>query len=348
MQALVKVATGKGNLEVRDVPDPVAGPGEVVVQVAATGVCGTDLHVEDDEYVVKPPVIIGHEMSGRIIGIGSGVTGLAVGDRVTAMTTMWSCGACAYCASGELNLCPDRRGLGAQADGAFATYLRLPAANALPLPANVPDVPASLTEPLACCTRAVLEVARLGEVAPRLDAPVVVSGPGPIGLLCAQVVRAAGHRVVILGTGADAARFDIARNLGFADIVDVTATDPVRAVGEMAGATGVPFVIEAAGAPASLATAIELVRRGGTVVQVGLYGRPVPVPVDRLVIREVTLRGSFASTPSSWRSALDLMARGAVDLAPLVSQVLPLSDWATGFAAARAKSAGKVVLVPDA
>ncbi len=348
MKALVKVALGKGNLELRELPDPVAGPGEVVMRVAATGVCGTDLHVEDDEYVVVPPVTIGHETAGRVVDIGPGVTGVAIGDRVTAMTTIWSCGACDYCRDGELNLCPHRRALGAQVDGAFATYLRVPAAKALLLPPGVPDEAAALTEPLACCTRAVLEVARLQAVAPRDDAPVVVSGPGPIGLLCALVARSAGHRVVILGTGADGARFAIARRLGFTDVVDVTASDPVAAIAAMTDGAGVPVVIEAAGAPASLATALELVRRRGTVVQVGLYGKPIPVPVDRLVIREVTLRGSFASTPSSWRSAIDLMARGAVDLMPLVSQVLPLEDWAVGFAAARSKAAGKVVLVPGA
>ena len=346
MKALVKVSLGKGNLELRELPDPVAGPGEVVMRVAATGVCGTDLHVEDDEYVVVPPVTIGHETSGRIVDIGPGVNGVAIGDRVTAMTTMWSCGTCDHCRSGELNRCPERHGLGAQANGAFATYLRLPAANALRLPDNVSDEPASLTEPLACCTRAVLEVARLGEVVPSHDAPVVVSGPGPIGLLCAQVARAVGHRVIILGTGGDRARFEIARTLGFEERIDVTTTDPVATINAITAGKGVPVVIEAAGAAPSLAAAIELATRGGTVVQIGLYGKSVPVPVDRLVIREVTLRGSFASTPSSWRSALDLMATGAVDLAPLVSQILPLEEWAAGFAAARAKAAGKVVLIP--
>jgi L-iditol 2-dehydrogenase len=346
MKALVKVALGKGNLELRELPNPIAGPGEVVIRVAATGVCGTDLHVEDDEYIVVPPVIIGHETAGRIVDIGPGVDGVAIGDRVTAMTTMWSCGTCDHCRSGELNRCPERHGLGAQANGAFATYLRLPAANALPLPDNVPDEPASLTEPLACCTRAILEVARLDEIAPRYDVPVVVSGPGPIGLLCAQVARASGHRVIILGTGADGARFEIARTLGFEELVDVNGTDPVATINAITAGKGVPIVVEAAGAAPSLATAIELASRGGTIVQIGLYGRPIPVPVDRLVIREVTLRGSFASTPSSWRSALKLMATGAVNLAPLVSQVLPLEDWASGFAAARAKAAGKVVLIP--
>ena len=158
--------------------------------------------------------------------------------------------------------------------------------------------------------------------------------------------RLVGHRVIILGTGADEARFAIARTLGFGELIDVTAADPITTISAITAGKGVPVVIEAAGAAPSLATAIELATRGGTVVQIGLYGRSVPVPVDRLVIREITLKGSFASTPTSWRSALELMASGAVDLAPLVSQILPLEDWATGFAAARAKSAGKVVLIP--
>lgn len=341
MQALMKVASGPGNLELRELPDPVPAPGEVLVRVAATGICGSDLHIQDDEYKVVPPVVIGHETAGVVVAIGAGVQGVQAGQRVTSKTTISTCGRCALCRAGRTNLCPDRRWLGGHVNGGFAGYFVVPEGNILPLPDGVSLESAALTEPLACCVHGVLELAQ-----PAPGTVAVVSGPGPIGLLCAQVARAAGAEVVILGTSADDGRFALARALGFRHIVDVQREDAVAAVSQGTGGRAPDLVIEAAGAAMSLAGCLRLAPRGGSVLQIGLYGKPVPVDVDTLVLKEIRLLGSFSSTPTSWPLALDLMARGAVQTAPLVTSQRPLAEWSAAFDAARSKSEGKILLTP--
>jgi L-iditol 2-dehydrogenase len=341
MQGLMKVASGPGNLELRQLPDPVAGPGEVVVQVAATGICGSDLHIQDDEYKVVPPVVIGHETAGVVVATGADVKGVRPGDRVTSRTTISTCGECALCRAGRTNLCPQRRWLGGHVNGGFATYFVVPEATILPLPDSVSFDAGALTEPLACCVHGVMELAR-----PAPGGLAVVSGPGPIGLLCAQVARAAGAEVVILGTGVDGGRFALARRLGFEHLVDVQAQPAAEALRARWGEREPDLLVEAAGAPSSLEGCLTLAPRGGTVLQIGLYGRPVPVAVDTLVLKEIRLLGSFSSTPTSWPTALDLLAYGAVQAEPLVTSKRPLAEWAPAFDAARGKAEGKILLTP--
>jgi L-iditol 2-dehydrogenase len=341
MKALVKVAEGPGQLELRDLPQPSAGPGEVLIRVVATGICGSDLHIQDDEYKVVPPVVIGHELAGTVVAVGEGVTRRRPGDRVTSLTTISTCGRCRHCRAGWTNLCPQRRWLGGHVNGGFAEYLVVPEANALPLPDSVSDHAGALAEPLACCVHGVLEVAQ-----PQAGWTVVVSGPGPIGLLCAQVARAASCRVIVLGTSADEARFALARQLGFEELIDVQREDVVTAVDSLTDGVGANLVVEAAGAAASLDQCLRLAPRAGNVLQIGLYGKPVPVPVDTLVLKEIRLMGSFSSTPTSWSRAIELLANGSVRTAPLVTSTRPLSEWADAFQAARRKGEGKILLVP--
>jgi L-iditol 2-dehydrogenase len=341
MQGLMKVAPGPGNLELRQLPDPIAGPNDVVVQVAATGICGSDLHIQDDEYKVVPPVVIGHETAGVVVATGADVKGVRPGDRVTSRTTISTCGECALCRAGRTNLCPQRRWLGGHVDGGFATYFVVPEATILPLPDSVSFDAGALTEPLACCVHGVLELAQ-----PVPGSLAVVSGPGPIGLLCAQVARAAGAEVVILGTGVDGGRFALARRLGFEHLVDVQARPAAEALRALWGEREPDLLVEAAGAPSSLEGCLNLAPRGGTVLQIGLYGRPVPVAVDTLVLKEIRLLGSFSSTPTAWPTAVDLLARGAVQAEPLVTSKRPLAEWAPAFDAARGKAEGKILLTP--
>lgn len=340
MKALVKVADGR-DLELRDVPVPAPGPGEVLFQVHATGICGTDLHIQDDEYRVVPPVVIGHETAGTVVAVGPGVAGHRPGERVTAKTTISTCGRCAFCRDGRTNLCPERRWLGGHVDGGFAAYVVVPEANVLALPDAVTLDAAALTEPLACCVHAVLEVER-----PAPGSLVVVSGPGPIGLLCAQVARAAGADVIVLGTGADAARFALARAVGLTRLINVQAQDAVEAVGALSDGRPPDLVVECAGAAGSLDQCLRLARRGGTVLQVGLYGKPAPVALDTLVLKELRLAGSFSSTPTAWITALELMASGRVRTEPLVTSKRPLTEWPDAFRAAREKAEGKILLTP--
>ena len=340
MKALRKIAVGQ-DLELVDIPEPVAGPGEVVLRVHANGICGTDLHIQDDEYTIAPPITIGHELSGTVVAVGPGVTNLSEGTRATLKTTISTCGRCELCLSGRTNLCPERRFLGGHVDGGFAAYTRVPVDNVLPLPETVSLDAAALTEPLACCVHGVLEVVR-----PEPGTVCVVSGPGPIGLLCAQVARAAGAEVIVLGTSTDEQRFAVARRLGFEKLVDVQREDVYAAVPRLAGGRAPHLVIESAGAAPSLEQCFKLAPRGGTVLQIGLYGKPVPVAVDTLVLKEIKLVGSFSSTPTSWQKSLELMASGDVRTEPLVTSVRPLAEWREAFKAARSKGEGKILLTP--
>ena len=227
-------------------------------------------------------------------------------------------------------------------DGGFAALMRVPAANVLPLPDAVSLDAAALTEPLACCVHGVLEVAR-----PAAGSVCVVSGPGPIGLLCAQVARAAGAEVILLGTSADEQRFALARELGFRKLVDVQREDVYAAVPALVEGRAPDLMVESAGAAPSLEQCLKLAPRGGTVLQIGLYGKPVPVAVDTLVLKEIRLVGSFSSTPTSWEKSVELMAGGDVRTEPLVTSVRPLGEWREAFQAARRKGEGKILLRPE-
>ncbi|MGH2355753.1 MAG: zinc-dependent alcohol dehydrogenase [Chloroflexota bacterium] len=341
MKALMKVASGPGHLELRDLPDPSPGPGEVLVQVAATGICGSDLHIQDDEYQVVPPVAIGHETAGTVAAVGHGVTAYHPGDRVTSRTTISTCGRCDLCHAGRTNLCPERRWLGGHVNGGFARSFVVPEANLLHLPDGISFDAAALTEPLACCVHGVLEVAK-----PAAGSVTVVSGPGPIGLLCAQVARAAGAEVIVLGTSADETRFALARRLGFKRLIDVQAQDAIAAVHDLTAGRGPDLIVEAAGSAGSLDQCLKMAPRGGTVLQIGLYGKPVPFAADTLVTKEIRLLGSFSSTPTAWPAALDLIASGQVRTEPLVTSKRPLTEWADAFLAARHKAEGKILLTP--
>jgi L-iditol 2-dehydrogenase len=341
MKALMKTAPGEDNLELREIPEPKAGPGQVVIAVAATGICGTDIHIRRGEYACAPPVVLGHEVSGRIVEVGEGVSALNVGDRVTTETYFHTCGRCRACLEGRINLCPERRSIGTHVNGGFAPYLLVPAIKVHRLPDNVDDVAAALTEPLACCVHAILE---LGDVTPGDVA--VVSGPGAIGLLSLQVAKAAGATLVAVGTASDEGRLDLARRLGADHTLVVGRDDVPAAVRDLTEGLGADVTIEASGAGPSVQQCLRLVRRGGTFCQVGLFGVPVTLDYDLIPLHEIRVVGSFAQVPSSWRRALALMADGKVQTKPLVTSQRPLDQWQESFDAFFTRKECKMVLRP--
>jgi L-iditol 2-dehydrogenase len=341
MKALMKVAPGPGNMEIRDIPEPVAGPGQVVLEVVATGICGTDIHIERGEYTSVPPVVLGHEVSGRVAELGEGVSGLSVGDRVTTETYFHTCGKCPACLAGRINLCPERRSIGTHVNGGFTRYVVVPAIKVHRLPDNVDDVSAAMTEPLACCVHGVLELAGVtpGDVA-------ILSGPGAIGLLCMQVAKAAGATLVVVGTASDEGRLDLARRLGADHTLVVGRDDVAGFVKERTDGLGADITIEAAGAGPSVAQCLRLVRRGGTFCQMGLFGVPITIDYDLIPLHEIRLIGSFAQIPSSWTRALTLMAEGKVRTRPLISSQRPITAWQDAFGAFFTRQECKMLLTP--
>ena len=343
MQAIVKYAPGKGHVEIRDVAEPVPGPGQVKVEVKAAGVCGSDLHIYHDEIAIpiEPPVVMGHEFSGVIVELGTGVKGLRIGDRVTCETTAWSCGQCPPCRVGHYNMCANRRVVGYAVDGCFARYCVVNQRQVHPLPENVDFLAGALTEPLACCVHAVLELSSItaGDV-------VVITGPGPIGLLCLQLARAAGGYVIVCGASPDAGRLDLARRLGADLAVDVGAEDALARIYEETAGQGADLFLECAGAPAAARLGLQATRREGQYTQVGLFSGPFALEFDLIAYRELRVTGSLGQHWTSWQRALALMAQGQVDTRALVSHTLPLDQWREAFRLFEEKQGLKIVLEP--
>jgi len=341
MKAVMKTAPGVGHIEVRDIAEPTPSPGQVKIAVRAAGICGTDLHIYHDEFKSCPPVVLGHEVAGQVAALGDGVEGLRPGDRVTTETYFSTCGVCRFCRAGRVNLCPERRSIGSAVNGGFTSYVVVPARNVHPLPDIVSDIAAALTEPLACVVHGALELPRVSP-----EDIAVVAGPGTIGLLTLQVVKAAGVRVVVLGTDADEHRLRMARDLGADRACNVQRDDYAAIVREFTAGAGADIVYECSGAGASAATLLGLVRRGGHYAQIGLFGKPVAWDLDQICYKEISVTGSNASTPSAWPRALQLMEHGLVRTEPLVTSVLPITQWRDAFDRFEQRAGLKTVLQP--
>jgi L-iditol 2-dehydrogenase len=331
MKGVAKLASGAGHVAYAERPDAVAGPGEVVIELLAAGICGTDLHIEAGEYPCLPPVTMGHELCGRVVELGPAVDEAWGDARVTSETFFSTCGACRWCRAGRPSVCPQRVSLGSHVDGAFAPRIRVPARNLHRVPDALSDQAAAICEPLACVCNSLSDPASV-------DAgdEVLVIGPGTIGLLAAQVARRGGGHVHVRGAATDEARLELARSLGFEMS---TADQP------FSGAAP-DVVVECSGAEAAIATALEVISRGGTLVQMGLRGAPVTVPFDEICFKELRVRSGFAANPIAWRRALRLLAAGEIQLEPLISGAAELADFERLFARSRAADGIKFVLVP--
>jgi L-iditol 2-dehydrogenase len=344
MLALVKTQKGKGFIELREVPEPAIGPDEVLIEVQAAGVCGTDLHVWHDTFPYWPPVILGHEFAGVIAAVGAQVTGWQVGDRVVGEPHTLHCGTCYLCRRGHIQNCAAKRSPGWGIDGAFTRLLKYPPKLLHRIPPGMGFAQAALVEPAA---NAVTDIVERGAIV--AGDFVVLLGPGPIGLMAAQVARAAGAReVLIVGTPADRGlRLDTARRLGFAQAIDLSETDPVARCLELTDGIGADLVVECSGAPAAIASTFGLVRKWGRVCAIGLTGRkPVSLDWDLGMGKNATVLLNMSTEYSSWDKTIHMIAAGAIAVEPLITHELPLTEWEAGFAALEAMQALKVVLRP--
>lgn len=342
MKALVKSAPGRGHVEIAEVPEPAPGDGLVKIEVAACGICGTDLHVHDDTFRNFPPVILGHEFAGTVIEIGKAVDGVEPGDRVTVLgASTVTCGECVYCRKGEFMFCPTRRGMGHGVNGAFARHVVARPDQLFRLPHTMPTEEGALIEPFAAAVHAVCEIGtpRPGDVA-------LVSGPGPMGLLCVKLLVAHGVRTVVAGMTADRLRLEKAKELGAARTVHVDHEDLLRAAGQQGDGRGWDIAFECAGVARSVASCLETLRPLGRLVQVGHFGREITVPYDHVAFKQLELVGSVGYTVDSWRRALAIVENGRVSLGDMVTHRLPLAEWKRGFDLCRRGEALKVLLKP--
>ena len=343
MKAIVKYAAGPGNMEIREVPEPSPKAGEVKIKVVYAGICGSDLHIHDSDIAipVRPPVTVGHEFSGVVTELGEGVTGFRVGERVVSETAFSYCGSCKYCREGWYNLCPERRTLGYWYNGIFTNYTVVPAGRVHRIPDGVSDVAAAMTEPLACVCHAVFDLCTISPT----DV-VLVSGPGPIGLMTMQVAKAHGATVIVSGTDVDEPRLALARELGADYAVNIQKEDLKALVMDKTGNYGADVVLECSGSAAAINTGLELIRKRGHFTQIGLGAPKITFSIEAISYKELHFTGSLGSRKENWSEAIRLLEQGKVKVEPLANVRLPMEEWETAFERFRNKDGGKFILIP--
>ena len=342
MKAIMKVARGVGNVEIRDIDEPTPQSNEVIIKIQAAGICGTDLHIYKDEFPTRPPVVMGHEISGEVVEVGQTVSHIPLGTRVTSETYYKTCETCMYCRRGQQNLCLNRLSIGSGVNGGFTQYVVVPAKNIHALPDNLDFQSGALTEPLACVVHGVLNTPTVspGDVA-------VIAGPGAIGLLTLQVVKASGATVVMLGTNADKARLQLAKTLGADHVVNIQEDQPHELITEITQeGLGADVVYECSGAGPAAQQLLTLVRRKGRYVQIGLFGDSISWDLNQVCYKELVVTGSNASVPSAWDKALKLLETGVVKTEPLITHTYDITDWETAFETFNAKTGIKTILKP--
>jgi L-iditol 2-dehydrogenase len=316
------------HLELADMPLPAVGEGEVLVRVEACGICGSDVHGYDGSTGRRiPPIVMGHEAAGTVAAIGAGVTGFAVGDRVTFDSTVY-CGECAFCKIGDVNLCDNRQVIGVSCGdyrrhGAFAEYVVVPQRIMYPLPAGISFAEAAMLEAASVALHAVrVSDVKGGETA-------LVIGAGMIGLLILQAARAAGCSRILVAD-VDASRLKLAEESGADATLLASGAGMVNGVLRHTNGRGVDLVLEAVGRDETVSAAVDAVRKGGTVTLVGNITPQVTLPLQKVVSRQIRLQGSCASS-GEYPEAIELVSSGKIRVTPLITAIAPLSDGARWF-----------------
>lgn len=328
MKAVVKTAPGYDNVKVMDVEEPKVYGDRVKIKVAYSGICGSDIHSFKGEYAnIKTPVTLGHEFSGIVVEVGPDVKNIKVGDRVTSETTFETCETCIYCATKDYNLCPTRKGIGTQVNGSFAEYVLSREESVHILPENVSLLAASLTEPLACCVHAALEKTEVQK-----DDKVLIIGPGPIGLLLAQVVKSTGATVIMSGIDKDKDRLEFAKKLGVDRTVNVSEESLKDVVMSMTDGFGVDKGFDCSGFMPAVNEAFTLLKKKGTFVQVGIFAKKFnEMDQESIIQKEIQYIGSRSQKPSSWIKSLKLLEEGKVDTEALITKVVSMDEFHDGI-----------------
>lgn len=319
-----------GNFELEELPDPQVKTTEILIQVKACGICGTDEHIINGTAPASPPVVLGHEYAGVVTAVGKGTKKFKIGDRV-AVDPNITCGKCEYCLAGKPNLCRNLKALGVNINGGFAEFSVLPAAQAYKLSASVSFEEAVLVEPLACCVHGIelIEIKR-GET-------VFILGGGTIGLLMLQLTRLAGAGRIIVSEPVSFKR-RLAKKLGADQVVDPAKDNLPLRLAEVA--------IECAGAPMTVKQSFELVKHGGRILLFGLVSSQAEVSIRpaEIVKRELTVKGSVLN-PYTHHRALELISKKQVKVLPLITNRFPLTKIKEAFRTHKDKSVVKVLII---
>jgi len=342
MRAVVKASAGPG-AEIREVPVPACGPGQLLLQVKRAGVCGTDLHIYGwdrwSQGRIKPPVTLGHEFVGEIVEVGEGVTEFRSGERVSCESHI-VCNHCVACRTGNGHVCENTRILGVDVNGGFAEYVAVPAVNAWRAPSNIPIEVAAVMEPLGNAVHTAF-------AGPISGCNLAVTGCGPIGLFAIAVARAAGAARVV-ASDVSPYRLDLARQMKADVVLDAREGDFVKRCMDLTGGTGLDGVLEMSGSPEAMRDGLDALRSGGRLSLLGIPKEPFELDWNRLVIfKGVTIHGIIGRRMyDTWYQMDNLLSSGRLDVRPAITHVMPMERFDEAIALLAAGKAGKVVLVP--
>jgi threonine 3-dehydrogenase len=338
VKALVKRHSEPG-LWLEDVPVPVIGPGDVLVRVLRTGICGTDLHIRSwdawAQSAVKTPLIVGHEFVGEVVEVGAAVTNVQTGDLVSGEGHI-VCGRCRNCLAGRRHLCANTVGIGVQRDGAFAEYIAIPATNAWRHAHEVDLDVAAIFDPFGNAVHTALQFRVLGE-------DVLITGAGPIGIMAAAVVRHAGARHVVITDVSDY-RLELARASGVTLAVDTRTTSLAEVQAQLGMLEGFDVGLEMSGHPEALHDMVDNMTHGGRIALLGLPAGEVSVDLPKVVLRMLTLKGVYGREMFETWYEMSVLLQAGLDISHVITHRMSYTDFEAAFDAAASGRCGKVVL----
>lgn len=343
MRALVKKGKGLKGVTLKEVRTPALEKNSVLVRVKAVGICGTDLHIINDVYDHKEPLILGHEFCGEIAKVGDNVKGWKPGDRVVGELHTNSCRACALCRQGDVQICPSKRPYGTWKNGALADYFSIPAWLLHHIPGPLPWHYAAMIEPAACVMHAFL---RAGGV--KKDDAVLVMGSGPTGFLASQIAKNyfnVTHCFLLASTRRSKARFERIKKSRIAKVIEYGRDDPRSIIQRSCSEPFVDLVIDTSGNGEAIKTGIELIKRDGKMIAFGFGSSPaIPIPWNRIVREDITVTGSFSSNSKAWETVLSALKSKKLDFAQVLSHRIPFENWKTAFQLLESGEAMKIVI----
>ena len=337
MDAIIKPVAGEG-VALAKVPVPEAGPGEVLIKIHKTAICGSDVHIYDwNDWAaqhVKPGMTIGHEYVGEIAALGAGVTGLYVGQRVSGEGHI-TCGHCRNCRNGDIQWCKDTFGVGVDRNGAFAEYLCIPASNVIPIDPNLDEDVVAFFDAFGNATHTALMWSLVGE-------DVLITGAGPIGIMAAGICKYAGARRVVI-TDLNEYRLDLARKMGVDAAVNTGKEDLNAVMKQLNIVEGFDVGLEMSGNGHAFNQMLSVMRTGGKISLLGLGNKPIAVDMNYIIGKGLTLQGIYGRKMDNWHQ-MSYMVQGGLDMSPIITHRYHYTDFQKGFDAMKSGNSGKVIL----
>lgn len=338
MQALSKLKPEPGIWQVEvEIPQP--GPNDVLIEVAVSAICGTDMHIYnwDDwaQHTIPVPMVVGHEFVGRVAALGSHVDGLQLGQRVSGEGHI-TCGYCRNCRAGTRHLCRNTIGVGVNRPGSFAQYLMIPAVNVFPIPDAVDDRHAAIFDPLGNAVHTALAFNLVGE-------DVLITGAGPIGLMAAAVARHVGARHVVI-TDVNDYRLDLGRQMGADRVVNVSREALPEVMRDLGMREGFDVGLEMSGNAAAMDQMFSVMNHGGRIAQLGIPAAPVALDYEKLVFKGLTLKGIYGREMFETWYKMTAMLESGLNIDPVITHEFSITDFQQGFDAMASGQSGKVLL----